>query len=410
MFREIDPNMTSTAYNFAPPYQTPRGSAIRELAKLAADPSVISFAGGYPAAESFDLPGLRQAADAAWEANPQQCMQYGATEGLHELRDVLLDLSERRGIGANPDELLVTTGSQQAFDFLLRSNVVHGDTVLVENPTYPGALAALRLAGANVIGIDGDTNGIDTDAVERVLSTLPDKPKMLYVVANFANPTGATLTRERRIKLLELAAQHQFLLVEDDPYGALRFAGETVPPMRALASEVPSSEHWSVYLSTLSKVVTPGIRIGWLVAPAAVTRRCVMAKQVSDMCSSPWNQAIAYEYLSSSRFASTLPGSIEIYRLRANALSDSLHQTFGDKLSFAKPEGGMFLWANFVGKLDMQKLFDNAVTEQVLFIPGSQCYFDTRASNSLRLSYATSSPEAIQEGVARLHRAYIKTV
>ena len=402
--------MTSIAYNFTAPYQTPRGSAIRELAKLAADPSVISFAGGYPAAESFDLHGLRQAADDAWEANPLQCMQYGATEGLHELRDALLELSERRGIHANTDELLVTTGSQQAFDFLLRSNVVSGDTVLVENPTYPGALAALRLAGANVIGIDGDTNGIDADAVERVLSMLPSKPKMLYVVANFANPTGATLTRERRIKLLELAARHQFLLVEDDPYGSLRFAGETVPPMRALASEVPSSEHWSVYLSTLSKVVTPGIRIGWIVAPAAVARRCVMAKQVSDMCSSPWNQAIANEYLRSSRFESNLPGTIEIYRARANALSDSLRQAFGDNLSFAKPEGGMFLWANFQGKLDMQQLFDNAVTEQVLFIPGSQCYFDTRASNSLRLSYATSSPEVIQQGVARLHRAYVKTV
>lgn len=402
--------MPTVDYNFAAPFQQSRGSAIRELAKLAADPSFISFAGGYPAADSFDLEGLRLAADDAWKASPQQCMQYGASEGANALRDTLLGLSRRGGIHASQDELLVTSGSQQAFDFLLRSNIEPGDTVLVENPTYPGALAGLRLAGAKVVGVDGDRDGIDVNALEKSLLTLDSRPKMLYVVANFANPTGATLTRERRIKLLELAARHQFLLVEDDPYGALRFAGEAVPPIRSLVSEVPNSEHWAVYLSTLSKIVAPGIRIGWLIAPAPVARRCVIAKQVSDMCSSPWNQATASKYLHSSRFEEHLPETIELYQRRACGLATSLRQTFGDHVSFAEPDGGMFLWATFRGEVDMQKLFENSIKEKVLFVPGTQCYFDARESSSLRLSYSSASPEVIQVGVERLHRAYLNTV
>lgn len=405
--------MSQIQYPFSRTYLDSGGSAIRELARFAEDPEVISFAAGYPAIDSFDYAGLQEASEAAWREDPRNCMQYQSSEGSEPLAQELLKISRQRGIEAAREELLVTTGSQQAFDFLIRSYIEPGDTVLVEEPTYPGAVAALRLAGADIVGVKGDAQGIQPQDARRVVDELAARgvrPKFLYVVADFANPTGATLSRERRVALAELAVEKNFLLVEDDPYGLLRFRGERVEPIRSLADEIQGGRDWLVYMSTLSKSLTPGVRIGWIIAPAAVTRRCVKAKQVSDLCSSPWAQAIATAYLRSGRFDSHLPKTVEVYRQRGQHLAARLRAVFGNELAFSEPDGGMFIWASFNMDVDMHKLLRNAKANKVLFVPGSACFHDGRQTPTLRISYSEATEEKVVEGVARLHRAYRATV
>lgn len=391
---------------FVPAFVESRGSAIREMAKWAADPSFISFAGGYPAADAFDTEGIRRASDVAWSRGTGDCLQYGSTEGVQPLRLALQGLNRRRGIIATDDQLMITTGSQQALDFLLRATVAPGDTVLVERPTYPGALQAFRLAGANVVGIGGDAEGMDPEAVAKAIDDAPSKPKLIYVVPTFANPTGATMSLERRRALLTVAAKRSVLLVEDDPYGVLRFSGDSELPIAAHASDDAELRGVSVYLSTLSKIAVPALRIGWMVASPEVTRRCVMAKQVSDMCTSPWLQHIAAAYLSGPDFAVHVPRIVAVYQERADAMVKALQSEFGSDWSFHLPDGGMFLWVRLPKHVDASELLKLALTEKVLFVPGAACYDGRPEVATMRLSYSTVAPGVIRNGVARLGRAY----
>jgi DNA-binding transcriptional MocR family regulator len=391
---------------FVPAYQEPRGSAIREMARWAADPAFVSFAGGYPAADAFDTEGIQRAAERAWRDGAQQCLQYGSTEGTGALRAALQQLNRSRGIWAQDEQLAVTTGSQQGLDFLLRATVSPGDTVIVERPTYPGALQAFRLAGARIVGVPGDKDGLDPQAVAAVLESGGPKPRMVYLVSTFANPTGATMPLARRQALLALAARHGVLLVEDDPYGALRFSGAPVAPIAALACADPELQQVSVYLSTLSKIAVPALRIGWMVASADVVRRCVMAKQVSDMCSSPWLQHIAAAYLSGPDFAQHIPRIVGTYAERAQAMVSALRARFGSAWSFEVPQGGMFLWVRLPQGADATALLQCALQEKVLFVPGAACHGSDPEPGSLRLSYSTGSPALIREGIERLGRAY----
>ncbi|WP_447774209.1 aminotransferase-like domain-containing protein [Variovorax boronicumulans] len=376
------------------------------MAQFAVNPSFISFAGGYPAADAFDFDGIRRASEKAWSQGAKDCLQYGATEGVAPLRAALKALGLARGIHAEDDQLMVTTGSQQALDFLLRATVAPGDTVLVERPTYPGALQAFRLAGARVVGIDGDAEGIDPQAVARAIEAAPSKPKMIYVVPTFANPTGATMSESRRRDLLALAAKHDILLVEDDPYGLLRFSGDAVAPIAAHAAKDAELRKVSVYLSTLSKVAVPALRIGWMVASSEVTRRCVMAKQVSDLCTSPWMQHIGAAYLDSPEFAAHVPRIIATYKERADAMVTALHQAFDKEWVFLVPDGGMFLWVKLPRGVDAGELLKAALAQKVVFVPGAACYASEPDAACLRMSYSTASPEVIREGVARLAHAY----
>ncbi|CAH2928434.1 MAG: Aspartate aminotransferase (AspB-4) (EC [uncultured Paraburkholderia sp.] len=260
-------------YEFTAPFQHPSGSPIRELFKYLGEPGMISFAGGYPASDLFDVEGLQQAEARAYR-DPNLCLQYGPTDGLPGLKHELVNLMARRGVSCALNEMLVTTGSQQGLDLLLRVLVNPGDVALTEQPAYPATLQALRLQQAKVVTIPVDAHGLDVDYLATLLAsgTLA-RPKLLYTVPTFANPTGATLTRERRIALLKLAVQYRFVIVEDDPYGDLRFSGEAVPSILALAEEVQGSRDWVVHFASLSKIVAPGLRVGWTIAPAEIARR-----------------------------------------------------------------------------------------------------------------------------------------
>jgi 2-aminoadipate transaminase len=391
-------------YEFTAPFQHPAGSPIRELFKYLGEPGMISFAGGYPASDLFDSAGLQAASAQAWQVSTR-CLQYGPTDGLPELKAQLLALMSRRGVTCAAEELLVTTGSQQGLDLLLRVLLAPGDTAVTEQPAYPATLQALRLQQANIVTVPVDGDGIDVELfAARLASGAIKRPKLLYTVPTFANPTGATLTRARRLALLRLAVQYRFVIVEDDPYGDLRFAGDAVPSMLALSGEVNGAREWVVHFSSLSKVVAPGLRVGWTIAPAEIARRCVIAKQTVDLCSAPWTQAIAAHYLAAGSLERHLPFITESYRLKCEALCDSLRVQFGGDIAFHQPEGGMFVWARIPG-VEIDALLPNAIASKVIFVPGKAFFADAPDTASLRLSFAAPNVDEIREGVVRLKHA-----
>ncbi|KVO92762.1 2-aminoadipate aminotransferase [Burkholderia ubonensis] len=392
-------------YAFTTPFQHPAGSPIRELFKYLAEPGMISFAGGYPASDLFDVDGLSAAAARAY-AQPTRCLQYGPTDGLAELKQQLIALMARRSVTCTPAELVVTTGSQQGLDLLLRVMVAPGDVVLTEQPAYPATLQALRLQQACIVTIPVDGDGLDVDRLDALLASgTIAQPKLLYTVPTFANPTGATLARERRLKLLRLAVRHRFLIVEDDPYADLRFAGEALPSMLALADEVDGARDWIVHFASLSKIVAPGLRVGWTIAPAEIARRCVIAKQTVDLCSAPWTQAVAAEYLADGALERHLPRITDAYKRKCAAMCDALRDGLGDAIEFHRPEGGMFVWAR-IGAVSSAQLLQHAIANKIVFVPGNAFFADNVDDASLRLSYAAPDVDAIREGVARLARAY----
>ncbi|MFM0097852.1 PLP-dependent aminotransferase family protein [Paraburkholderia nemoris] len=397
-------------FTFNPAFEAPTGSPIRELFKYLAQPGMISFAGGYPASDLFDREGLDAAAARASQ-QPTLCLQYGPTDGLAILKDQLAHLMTRRGTPCTPQELLVTTGSQQGFDLLLRVMVAPGDVVLVEQPAYPATLQALKLQEANVVTVPVDQDGLDVAALAALLEsgieagTLARPPKLLYTVPTFANPTGATLSLERRMALLKLAARHHFLIVEDDPYGDLRFSGAALPSLLALSDQVPGSRDWVVHFSSLSKIVAPGLRVGWMIAHAEILRRCVVAKQTVDLCSSPWTQAIAAEYLASGALERHLPKIIDAYAVKCRALCDALDEHLGDAIAFHRPAGGMFVWARLKGGQNASDTLRACIERNVMFVPGVAFYKDNIDLTALRLSFAAPGVAEIETGVQRMKQA-----
>lgn len=388
-------------FRFAEPFVQIKGSPIRELFRYLSQPGMISFAGGYPAPELFDVPGL-QASLTAIARDPGTTLSYGATEGLPALREAFARLSAARSIPTEAEQLIVTSGSQQGFDLLLRAFIQPGDTVVVERPTYPAALQGLRLAGARIVTIASGAHGPDLAELAAVLAQ--HQPKLLYLVPTFANPTGATIDLEARQRLLDLLAGSCCVLIEDDPYGQLRFAGEPVPTLATLAHNTPAADQ-IVYLSSLSKIVAPGLRLGWMRAHPDILRRCVLAKQVDDLCTAPYLQAVAAHYLDSGRYESHLPHIAASYGQRARLMIDSLKSHFGDRLMLLEPEGGMFLWGRLQDGLDATSLLPVAIEENVMFVPGSAFYAAQPDPQAFRLSFTMSTPEQIEVGCERFYRA-----
>ena len=395
------------AYEFAPPFRAPQGSPIRELFKYVGRPGMISFAGGYPSKDLFDRDGLGRAIDAAYRGDPIACLQYGDTAGAPALRRSLARLMGARGVECESDDIVVTTGSQQGFDLLVRTLIAPGDTALVEEPAYPAAIQALRLAGANIVTVRTDSDGIDVDALAATLDAWsePGRPKLLYTVPTFANPTGATLPRARREALVRLAVRHRIVLVEDDPYGELRFAGTPVPPILALADACPGGRDWVVYFGSLSKIVAPGLRIGWTLASAPIARRMIVAKQTSDLCTSPLSQEAARHYLDSGSLESHLRTIAGAYRSRCDALLKALTHFAPGDIEFCAPQGGMFVWARLTGGRDAGDVLKRAIERNVMFVPGTAFFVRDADASSLRLSFAAPSEAEAFEGARRLASA-----
>lgn len=384
-------------------------SAIRELFKLLGKPGIISFAGGFPDSAMFDVEGLKEAANKALTEEPGGALQYGATEGYNPLREQLAAFMGTKGVSVNPDGLIVTTGSQQALDLLGKTLIDPGDKVIVEGPTFLATIQCFRLYGADLVSAPVDANGVDTDALEKLMAE--HKPKFVYLIPTFGNPSGAMLSLARRKRVLELAVKYQTLIVEDDPYGDLYFHPANPPPrsVLSLSKDLPESREWVVHCGSLSKVLSPGLRVGWMIAPPELLAKATMCKQFSDAHTSTFAQATAAQYLKAGRMPATLANVRKVYGERARVMGESLKRELGDAIEFTQPQGGLFFWARLTGaggKLkDAAELAKRAIEQGVAFVPGAPFYANNPDMSTLRLSFATADVGKIEEGVGRLGRA-----
>ncbi len=383
-------------------------SAIRELFKLLGKPGIISFAGGFPDSALFDVAGLSAASQKALADTPGAALQYGATEGHEPLRTELAAFLQSKGVtDIAAHQLIVTTGSQQALDLLGKTMIDPGDKVIVEGPTFLATIQCFRLYGAQVIAAPIDAQGVQVDRLEALINE--HKPKFVYLIPTFGNPSGAMLSLERRRKILALAVKYQTLIVEDDPYGDLYFGDAPPPSLLALTSEVPGSRALVAYCGSLSKVLSPGLRVGWMVAQPDLLARATMCKQFSDAHTSTFAQATAAEYLRAGRMPAALAQVRRVYAERAQAMGRALRRELGDAIEFTQPQGGLFFWARLTGaggKLqDAGELARRAIDQGVAFVPGAPFFATNPDPASLRLSFATADVAKIEEGVARLARA-----
>ncbi|MEJ8822965.1 PLP-dependent aminotransferase family protein [Variovorax humicola] len=382
-------------------------SAIRELFKLLGTPGIISFAGGFPDSAMFDVEGLKEASAKALAEEPGGALQYGATEGYDPLRSQLSSFMKTKGVDVDPSGLIVTTGSQQALDLLGKTMISPGDKVIVEGPTFLATIQCFRLYGAELVSAPIDANGVKTDELEKLIAE--HKPKFVYLIPTFGNPSGAMLNLERRKKVLELAVKYQTLVVEDDPYGDLYFGEAPPPSIMALTKDVPGSRELVAHCGSLSKVLSPGLRIGWMIAPAALLAKATMCKQFSDAHTSTFAQATAAQYLKSGRMPGTLANVRKVYGERAAAMGAALKRELGDAIAFEQPGGGLFFWARLTGangKLADANVFaKKAIEKLVAFVPGAPFFAANPDVSTLRLSFATANVEKIEEGIARLGKA-----
>jgi DNA-binding transcriptional MocR family regulator len=383
-------------------------SAIRELFKLLGKPGIISFAGGFPDSAMFDVEGIREASALALSKEPGAALQYGATEGYNPLREQLALFMAAKGVkNISAEGLIVTTGSQQALDLVAKTLLNPEDIALVEAPTFLATIQCFRLYGPKVLGVPIDANGVQVDKLEAMIQQ--HKPKLVYIIPTFGNPSGALLTKERRLKILQLAVQYKTIVIEDDPYGDLYFGEAPPPSMLALSEQVPGSRDWLVHCGSLSKVLSPGLRVGWMVAPPDLLARATMCKQFSDAHTSTFAQATAAQYLLSGRMPATLNKVRSVYAERAQAMDQALQRELGDALAYTAPQGGLFFWANLTGARgavkDGNAFAKSAIEKGVAFVPGAPFFANDPDLSSIRLSFATADLAKIEEGITRLGQA-----
>ena len=388
---------------FANRLQNVETSAIRELFKLLGKPGIISFAGGFPDPALFDAQGIRESADAVLASNPGPVLQYGATEGYPALREAIATFMQEKGARVAPDGLIVTTGSQQALDLIGKTMISPGDKVIVEAPTFLATIQCFKLYGADLISAPIDADGVQVDVLEQLIAQ--HQPRLVYLIPTFGNPSGATLSLERRKRILEIAARTHTLVVEDDPYGELYFGSPPPPSLLALSDSVPGSRAWLAHCGSFSKILSPGLRVGWMIAPPELLAMATMCKQFSDAHTSNLTQAIAAHYLGLNRMDGALAAVRTTYAERARVMAESLRRELGDAITFNQPQGGMFFWARLTGGRDASEFAKRAIEQLVAFVPGAPFYASEPDRSTLRLSFATADVSKIQEGIQRLASA-----
>jgi 2-aminoadipate transaminase len=381
-------------------------SVIRELLKMTADPEIISFGGGLPAPEVFPLAEIEAAADRVIQEHGRAALQYGPTEGFLPLREMLVRHMARYGIQVTPANVLITSGAQQALDLVGKLFLNAGDRVLTEQPTYLGALQAFTSYQARYLTVPIDDEGMRVDLLEEALRA---GPKFLYVLPNFQNPGGVTLSLERRRRLVELASHYGVPVVEDDPYGQLRYEGKHLPPLVKVDAEVHGCSNGErpfrggvLYLGTLSKTLAPGLRIGWVVAPEEIMTRLVQMKQGADLHTSTFTQMVAYETARGGFLDRHVPRIRAVYGERRNAMLAALERHFPPGVRWTRPHGGLFLWATLPEGLDSARLLDAALKEKVAFVPGAAFHPGGGGERTMRLNFSYCTPEVIEEGIRRL--------
>lgn len=383
-----------------------KSSAIRELLKVTQRPEIISFGGGLPAPDVFPVQRFEEACRKVLAEHGAMALQYGTTEGYQPLRAMIARNMARYGILATADNVLITSGSQQALDLIGKLLINRGDRILVEAPTYLGALQAFSVYGAQYVPVPVDEDGLLTEQLDASLRT---GPKFMYVLPNFQNPSGVTLAEGRRQQLILLADKYGIPIVEDDPYGQLRYEGDHIPPLVVLDRvNVRRDNGFTlgnvIYLSTFSKTLAPGIRLAWIVAPEDVISKLVQLKQAADLHTSTFNQYVAYEVARDGFLDQHVKLIRQVYRERRDAMLQALHEYFPPEVTWTHPKGGLFLWITMPQGTDSQALLRAALAEEVAFVAGD-CFYpnsDPEGSRHMRLNFSHSQPEQIREGIRRL--------
>jgi 2-aminoadipate transaminase len=370
-------------------------SEVRALFAVASRPEVVSLAGGMPYVQAIPTQDVLDVVRETLDTYGAAPLQYGGGQGDHALRVRLVELMAAEDLPADADDVVVTTGAQQALDLLGKIFIDPGDLIAVEAPAYVGALSAFSVYQPRYLQIDLDDEGMVVERLEHALVT-GARPKFVYTVPNFGNPAGVTMTLERRRRLVALCREAGIPIVEDNPYGLLRFEGHSLPTLRSM------DPHNVVYLGTVSKVFAPGVRVGWALAEPSVVQRLVLAKEASDLCGSSFTMLVTERYFSSDRWRRNLDGLVDLYRLRRDAMLDALTERFPPDARWTRPEGGFYVWVTLPTWMDTQSLLAAAVERLVAYVPGTAFYPDGRGRNQMRLAFCYPTEDRIREGVGRL--------
>jgi 2-aminoadipate transaminase len=393
---------------FAKRTQVMRSSAMRDLMAITARPEVISLAGGLPDTSAFPPESFAAQMTRIAHESSAEALQYGPTEGFEETKRCIVEVMEAEGMSPDTDDVIVTTGGQQAIDLIAKSLIDPGDVVICEAPTYPGAVPTFCSYEADVVQVATDDDGMRTDELEVVLERLAAdgrRPKFIYSVPSFQNPAGVTMSAGRRVRLVELAREHEVLVVEDNPYGLLRFEGEPERTLYAL-----DGGDYVLYVGTFSKILSPGIRVGWVVAPPPVLEKIGLGKQAADLCTSTLTQYFVREYFAEGRWREYIDDVIEIYRARRDVMLEALERHFPPQAEWTRPEGGLFVWATLPDYIDTTDLLAKALRENVAFVPGRAAFVDGRGGSSMRLNFSGSTEDEIREGIRRIGRVVAEQV
>ncbi|HAN17927.1 MAG: aminotransferase [Bacteroidetes bacterium GWC2_33_15] len=378
-------------------------SAIRELLKLTQRPEIISFAGGLPAPETFPIQQLKEITAEILDNDGAAALQYGATEGVTELRQILVERYKKQGLNIELKNLVITTSSQQGLDLLAKIFINRGDKAIVGLPSYLGGLGAFNSYGADLVGITLDDKGMRSDLLEKKLAELKSqgtKPKFIYVIPDFQNPAGITMPESRRREIIAIAKKYDVLIVEDSPYREVRFDGQVQPTL----FELDNSGH-VILLGTFSKIFVPGFRIGWVIADERIVDKFVTAKQSTDLCTPTLNQKIAYKYIQKGYFDQNLKKTIASYKEKRDNMLKAFRDYMPEGVTWIEPEGGLFLFLKLPEHMDAEKLFNKALENNVAFVLGSVFHCDGSGKNTMRINFSFMSIEKTIEGVKRLAKA-----
>ncbi len=385
---------------FASRTRTMRSSAMRDLMAVIGRPEVISLAGGLPDTSSFPPETLAAVTSRMAAEDSARALQYGPTEGLPETKRCIAEVMAAEGMRADPEDVIVTAGGQQVIDLVTKTLIDPGDVVIAEAPTYPGAVPVFSSYQADVVQIEMDADGMRVDLLEETLDRLARDgrtPKFIYTVPTFQNPAGVTMSPPRRRRLVELAHERELLVLEDNPYGLLRYEGTPDATLRALDGGV-----FVMYLGTFSKILSPGLRLGWVVAPPPVLDKINLGKQAADLCTSTMSQLLVHSYFEQADWRDYVDSLTEIYRTRRDTMLDALAEWFPREAEWTRPAGGLFIWVTLPDFIDTTDLLARALRENVAFVPGSAAYLDGRGHSSMRLNFSGSDEDAIREGIRRI--------
>jgi 2-aminoadipate transaminase len=375
-------------------------SATRDLMAMSDRADVISFAGGLPDTSSFPPEIFAAMTARIAEESCARALQYGPTDGLAETKGCIVDVMAAEDMAVDPDDVLVTTGGQQVLDLVTKTLIDPGDTIVAEGPSYPGALNAFQAYQANVVQIDMDSDGMRVDLLEQTLDRLDadgKRPKFVYTVPSFQNPGGVTMSLPRRKRLVEVARERELLVLEDNPYGLLRYEGEPLPTLHSLDGGV-----YVMYLGTFSKIFSPGLRLGWVVAPPPVLARINLGKQQADLCTSTLSQILVHAYFEHHDWREYVGALTELYRARRDTMLDALAEHFPPQAEWTRPGGGLFIWATLPDFIDTSDLLAAALRDNVAFVPGEGAFLDGRGRSSMRLNFSGADEDQIREGIRRI--------